>query len=322
MTQDTNAKYRHNLPQLGDAVLLTDGGLETTLVFHDGLQLPYFAAFDLMRTQGGRKRLEDYYSLYAGIAAEKGVGFVLDTPTWRAHGDWGPLLGYSPEALEKVNRDAIAMLMSLRERFEEPGRPHVVSGNIGPRGDGYDPETLMEADEAREYHSAQVQTFADAGADMITVMTMTHAGEAAGIASAAADAHIPVAISFTLETDGRLPTGQPLGDAIAETDSLSAAPPTYYMINCAHPDHFRDAVSKGESWTRRIRGVRANASRMSHAELDASETLDDGNPAEFGREHGELLALLPNLRVFGGCCGTDHRHVHAVAETCCHRKAA
>ncbi|MFN0265010.1 homocysteine S-methyltransferase family protein [Tepidamorphus sp. 3E244] len=323
MAHATHAKHRNALPQLGETRLLTDGGLETTLIFLDGMELPCFASFDLLRTAKGKAHLEAYYRRYAELAAEKGVGFVLDSPTWRASSDWGKKLGYSADALDAINREAIQMLLALRERFEAPGRPHVVSGNIGPRGDGYSPDFLMTEREARDYHTTQIRAFAEEGADMVTAMTMTHTGEAAGVASASAQAGLPVAISFTVETDGRLPTGQELGEAIAETDALSLKVPTYYMINCAHPDHFRDAVSRGEDWTKRIRGVRANASRMSHAELDNAEELDDGNPLEFGREHGELLALLPNLRVFGGCCGTDDRHVNAIADNCCHhRKAA
>jgi homocysteine S-methyltransferase len=309
----TKAKYRGRLPQMGETRMLTDGGLETTLIFHEGLDLPHFAAFDLMRTAEGRAHLEAYYTRYARIANESDTGFILDSPTWRASQDWGNLMGYDAETMAGFNSAAIEMLWSLRERFETK-HPFVISGNIGPRGDGYSPDTLMTPDDAEAYHTAQIVTFEKAGVDMLSAITMTHTGEAIGISRAAAVRGVPLALSFTVETDGHLPTGQSISDAIREVDADT--PPTYYMINCAHPDHFRGVVSSGESWTDRIRGVRANASRMSHAELDAAEVLDDGNPVEFGRDHAELSIILPNLRVLGGCCGTDHRHVSSIAKAC------
>ena len=311
------AKYRDSLPQLGDRMMLTDGGLETTLIFHDGIDLPYFASFDCLKSAEGRKAIDSYYTRYAEIALAKDLGFILDSATWRASSDWGARLGYSPAALDKANRDAIELLYELRERYETPDSPFVISGNIGPRGDGYSPERLMNSAEAEAYHAPQVASFEAAGVDMITVMTMTHVGEATGIARAAAKVGIPVAMSFTVETDGRLPTGETLGEAIAALDSEGEAAPAYYMINCAHPDHFRDAIEQGADWTYRIRGVRANASRFSHAELDEAETLDAGDPKELGQNYADLQALLPNLRVFGGCCGTDHRHIDAMATSCC-----
>lgn len=317
----TAAPYRAALPQMGDTRLLTDSGLETTLIFHDGIELPHFASFDLLRTRDGRARLEAYFARHAALAAERGLGFVADAPTWRASRDWGDRLGYSAEALDAANRDAVAMMLAIRERFEAPGRPVVVSGNVGPRGDGYAPDRLMTAHEAEAYHAPQIATFAQAGADMVTAMTMTHVGEALGVARAAAEAGLPLSLGFTVETDGRLPTGQPLGEAVEEVDASGAAP-AYVMINCAHPDHFRAVVAAGGDWTRRVRAIRANASRCSHAELDEATALDDGDPESLGRAYADLMALLPNLRVFGGCCGTDHRHLAAIADACLGRIAA
>ncbi len=318
----TAPRYRHALPQLGETRLLTDGGLETTLIFHDGLDLPHFAAFDLLRSAQGRETLTAYYLRYAGLALERGVGFILDTPTWRASRDWGARMGYAPAALAQANMAAIGLLAPLRDRFDAPRTPFVLSGNIGPRGDGYSAAEQMSPDAAKHYHTDQVTTFERGGVDMVTALTMTHAGEAVGIARAAAAANLPCAIGFTVETDGRLPSGQPLGEAIEEVDALSFAAPAYFMVNCAHPAHFRDVVAGDDPWRLRIRGIRANASRLSHAALDAAETLDAGNPGELRRDHRELMQLLPNLRVFGGCCGTDHRHVDAIAAACCGSVAA
>ena len=317
----TLKKYRNALPQLRDARLLTDGGLETTLIFQDGIDLPLFAAFHALRSIEGRRALRRYYVCYARMARAQKTGLILDSPTWRASRDWGDQLDYSAADVAAANREAVAMLFEVREDYQAD-HPFIISGNIGPRGDGYSADTMMTATEAEEYHATQIATLDEAGVDMISAITMTHAGEAAGIAQACAKRAVPLALSFTVETDGHLPSGQPLGDAIAEVDADPARRPSYYMINCAHPDHFRSILDTGADWTQRIRGLRANASRLSHAELDEAEHLDDGNPTELGQDYANLLTLLPNLRVFGGCCGTDHRHVRSIGEACLQAKAA
>jgi S-methylmethionine-dependent homocysteine/selenocysteine methylase len=316
------AKYRHKLPQISEQLFLTDGGMETTLVFHDGIDLPCFASFTLLDDEAGIARVARYYELYAKLATDNGLGFVLEAPTWRANKDWGAKLGYSQEALESVNRRAVALLAELRAKHETARSPMVISGNIGPRGDGYVVENAMSAQEAADYHGEQVRVFAGTEADMVSAFTMNYAEEAIGVANAAKKAGMPVVISFTLETDGRLPTGQTLKDAIEETDAATGQAPAYYMINCAHPTHFADALAAGEGWVKRIRGLRANASRRSHAELDQAKDLDIGDPVELGHLHGELRRKLPHLTVLGGCCGTDHRHVEEIRRSCAAGKAA
>ena len=312
----TSPKYRHALPQLADKLFLTDGGIETTLIFHEGFELPHFAAFDLLREKKGRTALENYFGRYATIARDMGVGFVLESATWRASPDWAGKLGYSTDALDTVNREAVEMLFDLRQEFETDATPCVISGCIGPRGDGYNPSEIMSADEAERYHAEQIGTFARAGADMVTAITMTYPEEAIGITRAAQAAGLPAAISFTVETDGRLPTGQSLGEAIVQVDRDTKNGPAYYMINCAHPTHFDEAVTKGGDWLARIHGLRASASTKSHAELDEAEELDDGNPVELGGDYRKLKQILPNLTVLGGCCGTDHRHIAAIGRAC------
>jgi S-methylmethionine-dependent homocysteine/selenocysteine methylase len=306
-------RYRHALPQLEDALFLTDGGLETTLIFHDGHDLPHFAAYDLLARDGGEEALRRYFEPYVHIALERRVGIVLETPTWRANPDWAALLGHSGEELEALNRRAVELLLELRDRFETGSTPIVVSGCIGPRGDGYVVGEAMSEDAAASYHGAQTRTFAEAGADLVTAITMTYVDEALGVVRAARDAGLPAVISFTVETDGRLPSGQPLGDAIAEVDARSDGAAAYFMVNCAHPSHFYEVLEPGTEWTARIRGLRANASRMSHAELDEAEELDAGNPEELALEYVALREQLPSLTVLGGCCGTDHRHVDAMS---------
>jgi S-methylmethionine-dependent homocysteine/selenocysteine methylase len=307
------SKYRDNLPQLKGGLFLTDGGLETTLVFHQGIELPHFAAFDLLKNQEGCQTLQKYFEDYIPLAQAGETGFILESATWRASADWGEKFGYSQTAL---NRKSIEMLVELRNRHESEKTPMVISGCVGPRGDGYAPQNLMSAGEAECYHAEQIQTFAATEADMVSAFTINYVEEAIGITRAAQAANIPVVISFTVETDGRLPTGQTLQNAIEQVDAATANGPVYYMINCAHPTHFANELAEVEPWIERIRGLRANASCRSHAELDESVELDSGNPEELGLQYRELLQKLPNLSVLGGCCGTDHRHIQAISEAC------
>lgn len=309
------SRYRHQLPQLAVAPLLTDGGLETTLVYHHGYELPCFAAFHLLADEAGTEVMRQYFLRYAAIAATRGTGFVLESPTWRASPDWGTRLGYDHTRLMEANRAAIALMTEVRERYDDDQTPFVISGNLGPRADGYVPDARMSHAEARDYHAFQIDVFAGTEADLVTALTLNYVEEAAGIVDAARAAGLPAAISFTVETDGRLPTGEPLGEAIRRTDELTDGHAAYYMINCAHPTHF-EGVTGDPVVARRLRGVRANASRSSHAELDASTELDDGDPDELGREYRALRERLPALSVLGGCCGTDHRHVAAIADYC------
>jgi homocysteine S-methyltransferase len=310
------SEYRSHLPQLEDRLFLTDGGLETTLVFHDGLDLPCFAAFDLLKEQTGVDILRRYYDRYVAIAHTHGVGVVLEAPTWRASPDWGDQLGYDAGALADANRTGVGLMLEIRAAWETPATPMVISGDLGPRGDGYRTGACMTAAEAQSYHATQIQTFAQTDADLVSAFTINYVDEAIGIVQAARDAAMPVVISFTVETDGRLPSGEGLADAIARTDRETDGYAAYYMINCAHPTHFQHLFEDGGEWRERIRGLRANASCRSHAELDESEELDAGDPDELGAQYRDLLELLPRLTVLGGCCGTDHRHVESIFTAC------
>ena len=310
------SKYRHDLPQLKGGVFLADGGLETTLIFHNGIELPHFAAFDLLRTIEGRQTLKDYYLPYIETARRNEFGFILDSPGWRSSPDWGAKLGYSRQALAAANREGVEILLELRAEHETPGLPMVVSGAIGPRGDGYVAGEIMRAAEAQDYHDEQVAVYAETEADMVGAFTMTNANEAIGVTRAAQRRAIPIMVSFTVETDGKLPTGQSLQEAIAEVDAATSSGPAYYMLNCAHPTHFDATLASGGSWLQRLRGVRANASRRSHAELNEAPDLDAGDPDELGAQYRDLRRRYPQLSVLGGCCGPDHRHVACIGSAC------
>lgn len=311
------SKYRSALPQLGRDFFMTDGGIETTLIFLDGQDIPYFAAFHLLRTSEGEQVLRKYFRTYGELARKLNVGLILETATWRANPDWGEKLGYGTEDLAEANSRAVRLLQEIRSEYETDRMPIVISGCIGPRGDGYIPGTAMSAIEAEAYHQIQIETFANTAADLVTAITMNYAEEAVGIVRAAKHANMPIVISFTVETDGNLPTGQPLGDAIKQVDDATSRYPTYFMINCAHPSHFASVLHGNEPWAARIRGLRANASKMSHAELNEAPELDAGNPIELGQEYAALRKQqLKHLNVMGGCCGTDHRHIEHIASAC------
>jgi S-methylmethionine-dependent homocysteine/selenocysteine methylase len=322
MSAKPPAKYRSQLPQLGRKLFLTDAGLETILVFHEGIELPCFASFPLLGSDQGSQRLRDYYAGFAKLAVDQGVGLILEGVTWRANPDWGAKLGYDAAALAEVNRRSIALMLDIRRAFETVASPMPISGNIGPRGDGYDPGLLMTPQEAEDYHGGQVAVLAETAADYVSAFTITNTPEAIGIVRAARQAKVPVVISFTLETDGKLPTGQSLKAALAEVDAATEAYAAYFMINCAHPTHFDSVLEKDASWVKRIRGIRANASCRSHAELDAAPDLDAGDPDALGRQYAGLRRRLPHLTVLGGCCGTDLRHVEAISANCCAAQAA
>lgn len=303
------------LPQLHAPLTITDGGLETTLVYLHGIDLPDFAAFPLLETDAGRAALAAYYEPYLDLGRRLGVGVIVDTPTWRANLDWAARLGYDPSRLAAANRDAVRFVGELARNGSGGLLDHVIDGVVGPRGDGYVVGDTMSASEAAAYHGLQARAFAEAGAGMMTAVTMTYVDEAVGITRAATSVGLPVVISFTVETDGRLPSGIALGEAITRVDDETGGAPAYYMVNCAHPTHFAEPLSSGADWLTRVKGIRANASTCSHAELDEATELDRGNVADLAGWYARIQAFLPDLRVIGGCCGTDHEHVAAIAES-------
>lgn len=306
------SKYRKRLPLLEDRFFMTDGGLETSLIFCQAVELPYFASYDLLKTETGTALIESHYERFTNVAREHGVGIVLATPTWRASRDWGRKLGYSDSALADANRRAVDQLAKFRSRWETPATPIVIVGTIGPRGDGYEASARRTSSQAQDYHQEQINTFAATQVDMVGGFTLNYIEEAIGMVRAAKAAGVPVSISFTLETDGHLPPGNTLQEAIERTDAETEGYASFFMINCAHPSHFEKTVRSGGDWLQRIHGVRANASRRSHAELNEAEELDAGNPVEFGEETAALRSFLSSMNIVGGCCGTDHRHADQI----------
>lgn len=289
--------------------LISDGGMETDLIFHEGMEFPLFASFVLLDNEDGRAMLRRYCNRYFDWAETEGRDYLLGTPTWRANAGWGPKLGLDEDSLRDLNRRAVAFAREVSDAH--PWHDHIlIEGTVGPAGDGYDPDQLLAPAEAFALHSIQLETFAEGGLDIVTAYTITHTGEAIGIVQKAKSLDLPFALSFTVETDGRLPTGQDLGSALAEVEAATDGYCRYYGINCAHPSHFASLLP--EDWLPRIGVIRPNASRRSHAELDEATELDDGDPEEYGALYAQIARRLPNLRVVGGCCGSDMRHIRAV----------
>jgi S-methylmethionine-dependent homocysteine/selenocysteine methylase len=304
------------LPQLGGELFLTDGGIETTLIFLERIELPDFAAFVLLKSEPGQAALLKYFRSYAELAVRFGTGVILESPTWRASADWGARLGYSCADIAAANQSAIELLVRVRDEYRDRVQPIVISGCVGPRGDGYVPANAMTIAQAREYHAHQIGAFAATDAELISAITMNYVDEAIGLTLAAQDAGMPAVISFTVETDGHLPTGQSLAAAIEAVDQATGGYPAYFMINCAHPTHFEHLLTRPAPWTQRIRGLRANASCKSHAELNEATELDIGDPVELAEQYARLRERLPQLTVLGGCCGTDYRHIEQIAAAC------
>ena len=311
----SQAIYRNQLPLKNGQDFITDAGMETELIFHDHYDLPEFASFPLLENDKGRVDMAAYFKHYVDIAKQQNAGLVLETPTWRASAEWGDKLNYNTVALESINQKAVEFLEQLRTSANLE-KSCVISGCIGPRYDGYNPEHYMTADEAENYHRVQIQTLSNTAADLVSAFTITSISEALGITRAAKALNMPVVISFTTETDGNLPSGESLQQAIETIDKETYAYPFYYMINCAHPTHFQSVLKQDSMWLKRIGGLRANASCKSHAELDDCTELDSGNPKELGQQYKALKSRLTNLHVIGGCCGTNHQHVAEMAQAC------
>lgn len=306
------ANYRNALPQLSGELFLTDAGLETDLIFNHGIEIREFAAHTLLPDAAGREALASYFRGFLSLAREMETGFILDSQTWKAHTHWAEDLGASEDELRAANSEAIAFIAQLRDAFSTNAKPIVLNGVIGPRGDAYAPEVEVAVHEAEQYHAKQLDWLAETDIDMVTALTFTQSDEAIGFVRAARRAGLPVVVSFTVETDGNLPTGQPLKEAIGAVDEATNSSAAYFMVNCAHPDHFSHVLEDAD-WARRIRGIRCNASRKSHAELDESETLDAGDPVELGGQYKTIKTKMPWLNIVGGCCGSDLRHVTQIA---------
>ncbi len=298
---------------------LSDGGLETWLLFTKKIALREFAAFELHRSPQAEAVLWEYFRPYIDLAIEVEAGFVFTACTWRAQPQWGAKLGYSQSEILDLNERAVRSLEQFVEREWSPHRPRswaMVQACVGSRDDAYRAQADRIIEEFRTYHFPQLKALKDSGVERIAAMTQSSVEEAVGITQACQELAVPLILSFTVETNGRIPAGESLEEAIEIVDDATGSYPTSYMINCAHPDHFGPHLPEKSAVLQRIEGVRANASKKSHQELDSSEILDSGDPVELAEKYSDLMAQLPQLRVFGGCCGTDISHIRKIAHAC------
>jgi len=304
-------KYRDNLPQLGRDIYACYIGMTTEIIYRDGIDLPGFASYPLLLNPVHKNLIRNYNCNLVDLARDQNVGLILDSETWAANRDRGAELGFSPDDLRKLNIEAIELIAGVRE--EKGDLPTVLCGQVGPRGDGYAPTDQMSTHEAEDYHSEQIEVYSNTEADLVSGFTLCYPEEASGVVRAAQRFDMPVAIAFTVETDGRLPTGVSVKEAIEQVDEESDGGALYYLINCAHPDHFTSIFSD-EPWMKRLRGVVANSSRCSHAELEVAEELDEGDPDELGIQVGGLRKQFSHFNILGGCCGSNLRHMKRILE--------
>ncbi|WP_425091959.1 homocysteine S-methyltransferase family protein [Tropicimonas sp. S265A] len=297
------------LPGESDKPYLVYAGTGTDLIFNHGVDMPGFASFPLLETQETRCLLAEQMEALARLAGIANMGCILDTPTWMANADRAAPLGYGVDRLEGVNKDAASLMESVRQKADR--NDILLSACIGPRQDPYAETAATSVSDARKYHAQQLNTFKGTSVDFATAYTFNRIDEAAGCILAAKDAGLPIVMSLVVETDGRLDDGTPLLDAIDQIDQRTERAAEYFMVNCAHPSHFFDALEAHP----RLMGVVANASTCSHAELDEATTLDDGDPEALGREIADVFRRNPGLRVFGGCCGTDMRHMASIVRS-------
>lgn len=304
---------------LSHTVLLTSGGSQTTLMYKHNCQLRAFATYELLFSEQWNGTMRRMVEEYGDVAVKRGVPLLLDTETWRASANWYSTLQTPEEQRAQVHALALQQAQEVAQyvRDKSGGRvPVMIHGVVGPRKDAYLHDASLSVQVAREYHSAQVAEMRALGVGLVGAYTLTSSAEGAGFAAAAAAAGMDCMVSFTLDVDGRLPSGEELGEAIAKVGAGEGRAPVCYMVNCVHPRYIREVVerARGEAWVGRIGGVRANASAKSHAELAASDELDEGDAVEWAKEVVGLREVLPGLKVIGGCCGTGAEHCEEIAK--------
>lgn len=305
-------KDARHLPQMNGRNMTCGGGFETWLQYVDGFKLRHFCGFELIDDPRGRACLEDYHRKIAEAAAAQGFGVINEGLHYRASRDWGELIGYSREGLEEINIRGIEFYREIARDYDSPETPMLVGGAIGPRGDAYNVGRTPDAAESEDYHAEQIETFRKAGADLVTALTFSSIEEAIGLARAAKAAGMPVVVSFFVARGGKLNGGETLEEAITRVDAATNSAPAYYMVNCTHPTEFMPALTEGD-WTARLGGFMPNAVAMETLSLCQLGHLEDGDPVELGGQMADLARRFPHINVWGGCCGTDGRHIGEIA---------
>jgi homocysteine S-methyltransferase len=302
---------REDLGSPASRLMTTAGGFETWMQYVDGFELRHFCGFELLNDARGVICLRDYHRKVVEAAVANGFGVINEGLHYRASRDWGELTGYSRDALEEINIRGIQFYQDFAREYASPETPMPVGGVIGPRGDAYNVGRTPDAAEAEDYHSEQILTFQKAGADHVTAMTFSSVEEAIGLVRAAKSASMPVIVSFILPNGGRLSGGETLENAINRVDAATGNVPEYYMTNCTHPTEFEPGLTAGE-WSARLGGFMPNAVAMETLDLCKLGHLEDGDPEALGAQMASLAQRFPHINVWGGCCGTDGRHIHQI----------
>ena len=300
-------------PRLKGKFYLTEGGTETEVLYKHGFDLPEFAMFPLLDDPEATAVIRQMYRRYFAVAEEHGAGLLLIGHDYRASPDWGAKLGYSPEGLAEMQRKAMAFLDDLRRDYAGRVGDVYIAGCLGPRGDAYGTGGAITEDEAEAYHSVQLRTLKETPADMAIALTFNNIPEAIGAVRAAQALDMPIGVSLTLTAEGRLRSGPTLREAVETIDAGTDGAATWFGTNCEHPLEWADALADAGPWLERMRYFRPNAARMEKLALCTLGHLEDGDPEELGSQMGALAAALPRADILGGCCGTDERHLGAVA---------
>lgn len=295
-------------------IYLTEGGQETEIMYKYGFELPHFAMFPLLDNPRAVTELRGMYGRYLDTAARHGFGVLMGGLDYRASPDWASLIGYSADALAEMQLRAIDFLRDVARPYEEQLPALMYAGVVGPRGDAYEANRTITADEAEEYHSVQLATLARTGVDLVEAMTFNSVPEVIGLARAAARAGLPLGVLFTLDsTTRRLASGPSLKEAIETIDAQSGDDrPAFYGINCSHPLEFMPAIESG-TWFERVRCLRPNAAMMDKISLCTLGHLESGDPASLGELMGGLARQYPHIDMWGGCCGTWETHLDEIA---------
>lgn len=301
-------------PRRDGVFYLAEGGQETEIMYKFGHDLPHFAMFTLLDQPAAVADMRAMYRRYLDTAARHGFNALMGGLDYRASPDWAGLLGYTRSDLRDMQLRSVDFLREAAQPYAGQIREILIVGTVGPRGDAYSLNQVITADEAEDYHSAQLETLRDAKVDLVSALTFNNTPEAVGVARAAASFGLPLSVSFALDSDHRLMSGPTLREVIETVDrEAGEARPAYFGVNCSHPLEFTPALESGE-WIRRIRMLRPNAVSMEKTQLCRLGHLESGDPDELGRQMGELAARYPHIDIWGGCCGTWDAHLDRIAE--------
>lgn len=292
---------------------LSEGGTETELMYKYGFELPEFAMFPLLNNPDAVSKMREMFRSYLEVVAVNGMCALMGGLDYRASPDWGERLGYSPEGLAEANHHALAFLREIADEYTTDIQEILIQGVIGPRGDAYERNETITENEAEDYHSVQLKTLKEADVDLALAMTFNNIRESIGVARAAAKVGVPLAISFIVNSESKLDTGQSLGEAIATIDAETNHAPEFYSVNCCHPIEYEPAIESYD-WINRVRGVRPNASKRDKIALCQLGHLEDGDPVELGQQCGDLARRYPHMDIWGGCCGTWDNHLNEIAK--------